>query len=149
LIDTNNYTLTEYEYFSAQGGPQKADAHPDKAPKFNKSGVVTDGFFAYLWPNFTLNVYPGPGHLSLNLFLPIDTDKTLAIFEYCFVDAVTKEDEENFAIFIDQVQQEDTVLCESVQRGLNSGFFQQGKLMLHQEKALRHFQRLVHRFLTR
>ncbi len=40
---------------------------------------------------------------------------------YCFVDAVTKEDEENFASFIDQVQEEDIILCESVQRGLNSG----------------------------
>ncbi len=67
---------------------------------------------------------------------------------YCFVDAVTKEDEENFARFIDQVQEEDIILCESVQRELNSGFFERGKLMLHSENGLRHFQRLVHRFLA-
>lgn len=148
LIDTNNYTVTEYEYFSTQGGPQKANAHPDKAPKFNKSGVVTDGFFAYLWPNFTLNLYPGPGSLSLNLFLPLAVDKTLAIFDYLFDDAVSQADQQLFDQFIDQVQREDIVLCESVQRGLSSGYFEQGKLMLHHEKGLRHFQRLVHRTLT-
>lgn len=149
LIDTNNYSVTEYEYFSTQGGPQKANAHPSKAPKFNKSGVVTDGFFAYLWPNFTLNLYPGPGNLSLNLFLPLGVDKTLAIFDYLFDDAVSQTDQEQFGQFIDQVQREDIVLCESVQRGLSSGYFEQGKLMLHHEKALRHFQKLVYKSLQR
>lgn len=148
LIDTNNYTVHEYEFFSTQGGPQKANAHPEKVPKFNKSGVVSDGFFAYLWPNFTLNLYPGPGSLSLNLFLPLAVDKTLAIFDYLFADEVSQNDQEHFGQFIDQVQREDIVLCESVQRGLSSGYFEQGTLMLHQEKALRHFQRLVSRALT-
>jgi phenylpropionate dioxygenase-like ring-hydroxylating dioxygenase large terminal subunit len=144
LIDVNNYTVTEYDYFSTQGGPRKENG---KAQLYDSTGEVKDGFYAYFWPNFTLNVYPGPGNLSLNLFLPVETNKTLAIFEYCFVDAVSKEEEQNFARFIDQVQDEDTMLCESVQRGLQSGFFQQGKLMLQRENGLRHFQRLVYRFL--
>jgi phenylpropionate dioxygenase-like ring-hydroxylating dioxygenase large terminal subunit len=148
LIDVNNYTVTEYEYFSTQGGPKKEAGKQNKPELYNTGGEITDGFYAYLWPNFTLNLYPGPGNVSLNLFLPVELNKTLAIFDYCFVDEVTKQDEENFARFIDQVQEEDIVLCESVQRGLNSGFFDQGKLMLHHEKALRHFQRLVYRFLT-
>ncbi len=148
VIDVNNYAVTEYEYFSTQGGPKKESGKTGKKELYDTTGDVKDGFYAYLWPNFTLNVYPGPGNLSLNLFLPIEVNKTLAIFDYCFVDAVTTEDGENFASFIDQVQDEDTVLCESVQRGLNSSFFTQGKLMLHQEKALRHFQRMVHRTLT-
>ncbi|HEY0754844.1 MAG TPA: aromatic ring-hydroxylating dioxygenase subunit alpha [Ktedonobacteraceae bacterium] len=148
LIDINSYTVSEYEYFSTQGGPQKAHADPARVPKFNKSGVVTDGFFAYLWPNFTLNLYPGPGSLSLNLFLPLSVDKTLAIFDYLFDDAVTQTDQEQFDLFIDQVQREDIVLCESVQRGLASGFFQQGRLMLQRENGLRHFQKLVHRALA-
>lgn len=50
-----------------------------------------------------------------------------------------------FVAFVDQIQQEDIVLCESVQRGLESGRFSQGKLMLSRESALRHFQTLVHR----
>lgn len=109
---------------------------------------MQEGFYAYLWPNFTLNIYPGPGNVSLNLFVPLAVDRTLAIYEYCFADSVSEREEQDFVRFIDQVQREDIGLCESVQRGLSSGYFDQGRLMLSREHALRHFQRLVHRFLS-
>lgn len=142
LIDVKDYTIREYDYFSAQTGPLK-----ESQGLYDASGGVTDGFYAFLWPNFTLNIYPGPGNVSLNLFLPLAPDRTRAIFEYCFVDAVGAREEADFVAFIEQVQHEDIVLCESVQRGLGTGYFEQGKLMLRQERALQHFQRLAHRFL--
>jgi len=37
----------------------------------------------------------------------------------------------------------------SVQRGLNSGFCEQGKLMMRHEKGIQHFERLVFEALTR
>ncbi len=148
LIGTQNYTVTEYEYFSTQGGPLKA-AQPGEQALYDTAGEVKDGFYAFLWPNFAINVYPGPGILSINLFLPLAVDQTRAIFEYCFVDEVGKAEEEDFVRFIDQVQVEDVVLCELVQRGLATGYLDHGKLMLRQESALRHFQRLVARHLDR
>ena len=78
----------------------------------------------------------------------MDEHHTLAIYEYCFADEVSEQEERDFVRFIDQVQEEDIVLCESVQRGLRSGYYDQGKLMMRREHALRHFQRLVHRELT-
>ncbi len=144
LIDTNDYVVTEYDYFSTQTGKRKTPAEGD-AKLYDASQGVQEGFYAYLWPNFTLNIYPGPGNVSLNLFVPLAVDRTLAIYEYCFADAVGDDDLADFVRFIDQVQREDIVLCESVQRGLSSGYFEQGKLMLSREHALRHFQRLVHR----
>ncbi|HEX6817579.1 MAG TPA: aromatic ring-hydroxylating dioxygenase subunit alpha [Ktedonobacterales bacterium] len=151
LIDTNDYVVTEYEYFSTQTGKLKESAKNRQAGDttlYDTGGGVPEGFYAYLWPNFTLNIYPGPGNVSLNLFVPLGMDRTLAIYEYCFADAVSDADLADFVRFIDQVQREDIVLCESVQRGLSSGYFDQGKLMLTREHALRHFQRLVHRALT-
>jgi choline monooxygenase len=148
LIDLNDYHVTEYEYFSAQGGPVRQAAKDGNASPYDISAGVQAGFYAFLWPNFTLNIYPGPGNVSLNRFLPVDPQRTLAIYEYCFVDAVSAEEERDFVKFIDQVQDEDVVLCESVQRGLRSGYFDQGRLMLSRENGLRHFQKLVHRFLA-
>jgi choline monooxygenase len=148
LIDLSSYDVTEYEWCSTQGGPLKrgADAKPDLYDMRLDGGQgVCDGFYAYLWPNFTINIYPGPGNVSLNLFVPVDAGHTKAVYDYCFVDAVSEEEERNFVRFIDQVQEEDIVLCESVQRGLRSGYFDRGKLMLRREKALRHFQQLVAR----
>ncbi|MGZ3601327.1 MAG: SRPBCC family protein, partial [Ktedonobacterales bacterium] len=134
----------EYTYFSTQGGALKASARDGKDNLYDASQGVQEGFYAYLWPNFTLNIYPGPGNVSLNLFVPVDPNRTLAIYDYCFADAVSGSTVEDFVRFIDQVQDEDVVLCESVQRGLRSGYFDQGHLMLSREKALRHFQKLVH-----
>ena len=148
LIDVNDYEVTEYEYFSTQGGALKESAKAGGSGLYDVRGEVTAGFYAYLWPNFTLNVYPGAGNVSLNLFLPLGVDRTLAVYDYCFVDEVSAEEEDDFVRFIDQVQEEDVVLCESVQRGLSSGYFERGKLMLRRENGLRHFQKLVYRELT-
>lgn len=146
LIDLKSYSVAEHEYFSTQAGPPTKSAREGKAGLYDISGEVKTGFYAFLWPNFTLNIYPGPGNVSLNLFLPIDTNRTLAVYEYCFADTVPEQEIEEFTRFIDQVQEEDVVLCESVQRGLRSGFFDRGRLM-RSERMLAHFQKLVYRFL--
>ncbi len=148
LIDLNNYTVAEYEYFSVQTGAVRESAKAGKEGLYQIQAGVEDGFYAFLWPNFTLNIYPGPGNVSLNLILPIAPGRTRAVYEYCFVDQVGDTETKDFIRFIDQVQKEDIVLCESVQRGLSSGYFGQGKLLLSRESALRHFQRLVYRNLT-
>jgi phenylpropionate dioxygenase-like ring-hydroxylating dioxygenase large terminal subunit len=148
LIDLDAYHVTGYEYFSTQGGPMKRTAREGRSGLYNVSGEVEDGFYAFVWPNFTLNIYPGPGNVSLNLFLPLAVDRTLAIYDYCFVDEVHDDQVQEFVRFIDQVQEEDIVLCESVQRGLQSGFFQQGRLMLSRENGLQHFQQLVYRVMA-
>jgi choline monooxygenase len=145
LIDTGDYEVTEYEYFSTQTGKLKESARQSKPNLYEIGDGVREGFYAFLWPNFTINVYPGPGNVSLNLFLPLGVERTLAIYDYCFSDAVSDAQIHDFVRFIDQVQREDTVLCESVQRGMRTGFFEHGRLMLSREHALRHFQRLVYR----
>jgi phenylpropionate dioxygenase-like ring-hydroxylating dioxygenase large terminal subunit len=150
LIDLDQYTIREYDYFSTQTGPVTNAAKAGDAANLYEIGEgVQAGFYVFLWPNFTLNIYPGPGNVSLNLFVPLAVNKTLAIYDYCFVEAVSQDEERDFVKFIDQVQEEDIVLCESVQRGLSTGFFERGRLMLHRENALRHFQKLVYGVMAR
>ena len=148
LIDLDKYVVTEYDYFSTQAGPARDSAREGKVGLYKLRGGVEAGFYAYLWPNFTINIYPGAGNVSLNLIVPVDEHHTQAVYEYCFADEVSEQEERDFVRFIDQVQEEDIVLCESVQRGLRSGYYEQGKLMMRREHALRHFQRLVHREMT-
>ena len=144
LIDLDDYTIREYDLFSTQTGA--ANAAGDAL--YDTARGVRDGFYAYLWPNFALNIYPGPGNVSLNLFQPLGPDRTRAIYDYCFVDEVGEDEERDFVAFIEQVQQEDIVLVESVQRGLATGYYTQGRLMRGQEQAVAHFQRLVLRALA-
>jgi phenylpropionate dioxygenase-like ring-hydroxylating dioxygenase large terminal subunit len=148
LIDLDQYVIQEYDLFSTQTGPPTDRAKMgDAAGLYSIGDGVENGFYAFLWPNFMVNIYPGPGNVSLNLIQPLATGETRAIFEYCFVDGVADAEVADFIAFIDQVQREDIVLCESVQRGLRSGYFDQGTLFLSRERALRHFQKLVYRFL--
>jgi choline monooxygenase len=131
-FDVDDYTLSEYPSFSIQRTPGR------------ESG---EGLYAYLWPNFTLNAYPGPGNVSVNLFVPLAADRTLALFEYYLADAVTDSEADEFVAFVDQVQREDTELCESAQRGLRSGRLERGLLVPGREDGLAHFQRLVQQAL--
>jgi phenylpropionate dioxygenase-like ring-hydroxylating dioxygenase large terminal subunit len=142
LIDLANYTVEEYGNFSVQGGPLRTSAGNGEAPYRVRAGVE-EGVYVLLFPNFAINVYPGPGNVSLNVFEPVDERRTVARYQYFFADAVPEDEVREFMEFVDQIQHEDTVLCESVQRGLESGCFDQGRLLLSRESALRHFQRQV------
>jgi choline monooxygenase len=147
LIDLDKYEVAPHEFFSVQRGPLKASAQ-DKRKVRDEALECREGIYAYLWPNFMLNVYPGVGNASTNLILPGDEDHCLAVYEFLFSDRMPEEEQRQLVAFIDQVQQEDIVLVESVQRGLRSGFYQQGQLILSRENGIQHFQRLVYSALA-
>jgi choline monooxygenase len=148
LIDLNEYTIVPHRYFSTQRGPLKSSAKADaNAACFSKEKGGQEGIYNYLWPNFMVNIYPGRGNASTNIILPVAPDRTLAIYDFYFEERMPEA--ETMVAFIDQVQQEDIILCESVQRGLTSGFYDQGKLVLRYENGIHHFQRLVFDALTR
>ena len=107
-----------------------------------------EGIYTYLWPNFMLNVYPGAGNASTNLILPIDEHHCLAVYEFFFAESMPEEEQRAMVDFIDQVQREDIIIVESVQRGLRSGFYKQGQLILSRENGIQHFQKLVFSALT-
>jgi phenylpropionate dioxygenase-like ring-hydroxylating dioxygenase large terminal subunit len=125
-FDVDDYTLTEYPTFSVQRTPGRE---------------AGEGLYAFLWPNFTLNVYTR--NVSVNLFVPLTAGRTLALFEYFLADEVSDAEADEFVAFVDQVQREDTELCESAQRGLRSGRLERGLLVPGTEDGLRHFQSLV------
>ena len=148
LIDLKEYTVTPHRYCSTQRGPLKASAKARAdAACFLKEGGGQEGVYNYLWPNFMVNLYPGGGNASTNIILPVAPDRTLAVYDFYFEEGV--QEATAMVAFIDQVQQEDVVLCESVQRGLSSGFCEQGRLMLQYERGIQHFERLVFEALTR
>jgi len=143
LIDVNDYTVRKYGNFSTQGGPLRQSAKSGRKHVYTIGEGVESGFYVFLWPNFMLNIYPGPGNVSINLILPGEANHSLAKYEFCFVDEVGERDAAEFVRFIDQVQDEDITLCESVQRGLATGYLDHGTLMLSREQALQHFERMV------
>src|SRR5690348_13162203 len=99
LIDLKSYAVAEYDLFSTQTGKVKETAGRGAGHPYAVGGGVRDGFYAYLWPNFTLNIYPGPGNVSINLFLPDGVDRTIALYDYLFADAVSDQQLDEFVRF--------------------------------------------------
>ena len=86
-----------------------------------------------------LNVYPD--NLSSNIILPLGPDRTLTVFEWF---AYSGEVSQATIDFSDEIQQEDIRICESVQRGLRSRHYNQGRFSVKRENGVHHFQGLLY-----
>jgi choline monooxygenase len=147
LIDLDKYQVTPYRYFSTQRGPLKESAKAQRSEYYD-AHAVKDGIYNFLWPNFMCNFYPGAGNASTNHIIPIDENHCVAVYEFFYSDDMSEKEQQEMTAFIDQVQREDIVICESVQRGLRSGYYAQGQLILSRENGIQHFQRLVYDALS-
>ncbi|KVI11819.1 Aromatic-ring-hydroxylating dioxygenase, alpha subunit [Cynara cardunculus var. scolymus] len=89
--------------------------------------------------------------MDTNLVLPLGPRRCKVIFDY-FLDASLKDDEAFVAKSLEdseQVQMEDIMLCESVQRGLESPAYDNGRYAPMVEKAMHHFHSLLHQHLIK
>jgi choline monooxygenase len=100
--------------------------------------------YAWLYPNFMINLY-GP-IMDTNWVVPLSVDRTLTVFDYYFADT----DGPGAQQFIKrslaashQVQEEDVEICQSVQIGLGSGAYQQGRYAAAVEIGEYHFHQLL------
>lgn len=134
------------KYFTSQGGPVR--------PTAGMRSDLPEGCYSFIWPNFSFNLFPGAAGAVTMLWLPQGVDRTVAVFDFFYADEVDDEEARASTEFVDQVQREDIVVCESVQRGLGSGVLIQGRLNTDMsdpakcEIALQHFQKLVFRALS-
>ncbi len=99
--------------------------------------------YAFIYPNFMINRY-GPV-MDTNWVVPLGPDRTLTIFDYYFEQEVIDDRSfvERSLAASDRVQQEDVVICESVQRGLDSSAFDRGRYAPALEQAAHRFHCLL------
>src|SRR6267143_3907562 len=141
-LDYNAYTVEPYErhvrQFSPIRGAQPGDATPRRYQE-SAENLTTDYF--WIFPNWMLNCYPD--NVSLNIVLPLDADRSLAIFEWYLPEkeldsAAAKASME----FSHQIQMEDVGICETVQKNLHSRSYQRGRYSIKQEKGVHAFHRM-------
>ncbi len=155
LFDMDSYkVVTEYEYFSVQHGTV-TDSFRDgtKTGYFDArqevlDAGIRDGMSAFIWPSSTIDITPGPANLVVGTIIPVAPDRTLQFYDSFAAEGIDEAQFAGMRAFGAQVQAEDIVLCESVQEGLSSGLYHQGKLMVTRENGIQHFQRLVYRALS-
>lgn len=89
--------------------------------------------YFFIHPNTMLNILPG--RMQTNRILANGPDKCLVEFEYFYAPGEEHRAEEDDR-FADQVQDEDRMICEHVQKALASGAYRPGRLSPQHEKGL-------------
>ncbi len=124
--------------FSPIRGAQPGDTTPRRYQE-TSADLTTDYF--WIFPNWMLNCYPD--NVSLNIVLPLEPERSLAIFEWY----LPEEDHSSPAAkasveFSDQIQVEDVGICERVQKNLGSRSYSRGRFSVKQEKGVHAFHRM-------
>jgi choline monooxygenase len=130
--------------FSPIRGAQPGDATPRRYQdarddSSSPSSLTTDYF--WIFPNWMLNCYPD--NVSLNIVLPVEPERSLAIFEWYLPEkehttATAKASVE----FSNQIQIEDVAICETVQKNLRSRSYSRGRFSVKQERGVHAFHRM-------
>lgn len=113
-------------------------------------GAGPEAQYFWVFPNLMINVYPD--NYSTNLIVPLAAERTLTIFEWYFRDHLSAEGQaavRRTVEFSDEIQREDISICETVQRGLRSRTYTEGRYSVARENGVHHFHGLLAEFLDR
>jgi choline monooxygenase len=141
-LDYDAYTVEPHagyvRQFSPIRGAQPGDVTPRRYQQAHEN-LTTDYF--WIFPNWMLNCYPD--NVSVNLVVPLEADRSLAVFEWYLPEkdlgsAAAKASVE----FSNQIQIEDVGICETVQKNLRSRSYQRGRYSIKQERGVHAFHRM-------
>ena len=130
MLDYRAYDVDLFAWSSVQHSPVRNDA----------AGVYGDGQVQYffVFPNVMLNVMPG--RLQSNRVVPLGPDRCRVEFDYFYLPtAEARARIEQDRAISDEIQHQDMAICEYVQRGLASGFYEAGRLSPKRERGVWHF----------
>jgi len=145
-VDPDAYVLATDRWSSSQFGPvlDRVESGNGRDLPYVPDGPIRSSQFHYVWPNWTLNTFPGPANLRVLVFEPDGPERTRTYVDGFWAPGTPDEVVAEITEFGAVVGQEDNDLVESVHRGLRSGTVEQGRLLLDSERLLQHFQLLVH-----
>lgn len=147
LVDMDTYKVTTYGVYSSH----MADAGQTTNSAYDVSNATVKTHAVWwLWPTTCLMRYPGRSSMIVLNIIPAGPDRTLETYDF-FLETPEPDDMERDAIrYLDEVLQvEDIGLVESVQRGMNTPAFDQGRIVHDpdgsgkSEHAVHHFHGLV------
>lgn len=145
-VDPDAYALSTDRWTSSQFGPvnDRVESGNGRDLPYLPDGPIRSSQFHFVWPNWTLNTFPGPPNLRVLVFEPVGPERTRTYVDGFWAPGTSDEVVAEITEFGTVVGREDNDLVESVHRGLRSGTVEQGRLLLGSERLLQHFQLLVH-----
>ena len=134
LVDMGTYIVKTYGIWSshfAEAGKTKNVAYD-----VEDASVTTHAVW-WLWPNTCLLRYPGRNNFMVLQIIPAGPEKTLEIWDFYLEDNnLTKGEVEAVKYINDVLQVQDIGIVESVQRGMKTPAFDQGRIVFDPDTAL-------------
>lgn len=145
VIDYKHYRTVNEGLASVQISPLR---QTPKGAGEEVSGV-RKGDSAYYWwvfPNLMINIYEGV--MDTNLVLPDGPERCRVLFDFYFSPAWDQKARAESMAVADRIQDQDADICEEVQRGLHSRYYDTGRFSVRRESGGFHFHRLLAGALT-
>lgn len=142
-LDVGQYDYEVFRYCNLQVGiadeGQPFFEIPEGHPDFGRKIYA---WYFWLFPNLMLNFYPWG--LSLNVVEPLGHNRTKVHFRaYRFENQPFSRRENQ----LEKTELEDEAVVESVQQGIQSRYYKQGRFSPTMEKGVHHFHLLVAEFM--
>ena len=148
ILDYTEYRTEVDGHVSAQVSPLRPAEAGGPSETVARARTGDKAYYFWVFPNVMFNFYEG--YLDTNIVLPLGPDRCRVDYEFYFAQTDGAEAQRHIAESIavsDQVQIEDGVICEEVQRGLGSRSYDAGRYCVRREVAVHAFHRLLARSL--
>jgi choline monooxygenase len=132
-IDTAQYRVDAHDGYCIHSAPAR-------------DGARNLGKWMWRWPNLALNLYPDG--MNVEQMLPIDASTTRIVYSFFFCDADDETVDATAKVSLNTLA-EDRVICEAVQRNLDAGVYDRGRLSPKHEAGVFQFHELVRAALAR
>ena len=145
VLDFANYSTELYRYSNLQFAlANSGDDSFDLPPESPDYGKKVAAYYYWIFPNLMLNFYPWG--CSVNIIKPMAP----ALTKVSFLTFILDESRLNRGAGgeLDKVEREDEAVVETVQRGIRSRFYDQGRYSPTQEQGTHHFHQLLCEFLN-
>lgn len=146
MLDYQEYAYETYQYSNLQIGYAKKGGDfifqiPPESPDYGKEITA---YYYWLFPNMMFNFYPWG--VSVNIVKPLQTNLTKVSF-LTYIWDENKISSQTIPL-IDRTEREDEEVVESVQKGVQSRFYQAGRYSPKKEPCVHHFHLLIQKFLN-
>lgn len=149
LVNMDSYRTITHKRYSSQCA---AAPNTTSSSAFSfEPGDVDFGYAGFfVWPNITIWLYPGEANMSVLQMNPSEPERTIEYQDWFTKGGKLSPQLKEAADYQkDVLQPEDIKLCESVQQGLHSKSYNQGRFIVDEgrtelsEHAVHHFQKMV------
>ena len=111
------------------------EAPPADAKKANG---VFEGLWGFVWPNLAINIYRNG--VMMERVVPLGAHKTRLVYDYYFDPKAAKD---STLAMSNEVTAEDIRIVEAVQRNLDAGIYEWGRLSPRHENGVAAFQKSI------